>query len=50
MTPILERGGRITAFEHSFQCYSHKCFVKFSRKGGGGGSPKSAHEVNYILR
>ena len=45
-------------FERSFQCFSHKSFVNFSRKGGWGGggvgggghgpsgpSPKSAHEL-----
>ena len=31
------------AFEHSLQCYSHKSFVKFSRKGEGGGSPLNLH-------
>ena len=36
-TPILERGCLKTVFEHSFQCFSYKPFVKLSRKGGGGG-------------
>ena len=35
-TSILEIGGQKTAFECSFQCFSYKCFVKFSRKGGEG--------------
>ena len=50
-TPILERGDLKTVFEHSFQCFSYKSFVKLSRKGGGRGgglqpfcpSPKFMH-------
>ena len=40
-TPILERGGRKTAFER-FQCFSYKSFVKFSRKGGTAALPAAS--------
>ena len=51
-TPLLERGEGKTAFERSFQCFSHTYFVKFSRKGRGGGAAapsaplKSVHVHN----
>ena len=32
---ILEKGGRKAALQRTFQCFSHKSFVKFSRKKGG---------------
>ena len=41
-TPILERGDLTTVFEHSFQCFSYKSFVKLSRKGGGRGGGAAA--------
>ena len=38
-TPILERGGWKTAFERSFQCFSHKSFFKILQKRGAGADP-----------
>ena len=51
-TPILERGDLTTVFEHSFQCFSYKSFVKLSRKGGGrggGGCSPSVPPLNSCM-
>ena len=47
-TPILERGGWKTAFEHSFQWFAEKSFVKLSRKGGRGGGGVAALAAAFL--